>query len=210
MVDPIRTAGDITRVIPPSGHVAGSFAETDLTFGVHQAAANTPLDWIQDVTISVNDTVHGMLNTEGIDALRALPGRGIRILGARTLSSDPDWRFVNVRRLIMMIVKAVDVATQWAVFEPNNVYTRMKIRLSLVSFLTALWQKGAMMGDQAEQAFFVRCDESNNPPAVRERGQLIADVGVAASVPFEFVVVRIGRTGNEFEVDEAVVKAGVA
>ena len=84
------------------------------------------------------------------------PGRGIRIFGARTVSSDPDWRFVNVRRLMMMIEKAIDVATQWAVFEPNDVSTRTKIHLVLTSFLLSLWQRGALMGDAAEEAFFVK------------------------------------------------------
>ncbi len=203
VVDPLRRASAITREIPPSGHVAGQYAHTDWQVGVHKAPANEPLVWVQDVTVSVDDAVHGTLNPAGINAIRTLPGRGIRIFGARTVSSDPDWCFVNVRRLLMMIEKAIDVAIQWAVFEPNNHFTRAKLSLSLTSFLLSLWQKGALMGASASEAFFVRCDEENNPESERSNGRLLAEVGVAPSQPFEFVVLRIGRTNNEFEISEA-------
>jgi phage tail sheath protein FI len=202
VVDPLRSASAITRDIPPSGHVAGQYARSDFQFGVHKAPANSPMVWIQDVTVAVNDQVHGVLNPVGINAIRPLPGRGIRIFGARTVSSDPDWRFVNVRRLLMMIEKAIDVATQWATFEPNDGSTRTKIRLVLTSFLLTLWQRGALMGDAAEQAFFVKCDEENNPPSERANGRMLATVGVAPSQPFEFVILRVGRAQNQFEVTE--------
>jgi phage tail sheath protein FI len=200
VVDPLRAA--LTRDIPPSGHVAGQYARTDLEVGVHKAPANTPLIWTQDVTIAINDAVHSALNPEGINAIRPLSGRGIRIFGARTVSSAPDWRFVNVRRLLMMIEKAIDVSIQWAVFEPNDVYTRAKLRLALTSFLLALWQRGALMGDAADQAFFVKCDEENNPASERDQGRLLAEVGVAPSQPFEFVILRVGRANNAFEISE--------
>jgi uncharacterized protein len=134
--------------------------------------------------------------------IRALPGRGLRILGARTVSSDPDWRFVNVRRLLIMLEKAIDRSVQWAVFEPNDRITRAKLTLSLTSFLLALWQRGALMGDSPDAAFRVRCDEENNPPAARDNGQLLAEVKVAPSQPFEFVVLRVGRVNNEFRTTE--------
>ena len=203
VVDPLRRASAITRDIPPSGHVAGQYAHTDWNVGVHKAPANDPLAWVQDVTIAVDDAVHGFLNPAGINAIRTLPGRGIRIFGARTVSNDPDWRFVNVRRLLMMIEKAIDLSIQWAVFEPNNHFTRAKLSLALTSFLLSLWQKGALMGGSAAAAFFVRCDEENNPEAERGNGRLLAEVGVAPSQPFEFVVLRIGRTNNQFEISEA-------
>jgi phage tail sheath protein FI len=126
-------------------------------------------------------------------------------MGARTVSSDPDWRYVNVRRLMMMIEKAVYICTQWAVFEPNDHVTRAKMHLSLTGFLSALWQQGALMGKELREAFFVRCDDGNNPPDARANGQLLAEVGVAPSKPFEFVVLRVGRTQNEFEVREAAI-----
>lgn len=203
VVDPLRSPTSLTRDVPPSGHVAGQYARTDFQFGVHKAPANAPLVWTQDVTVAVNDEIHGVLNPLGINAIRPLAGRGIRIFGARTVSSDSDWRFVNVRRLMMMIEKAIDIATQWAVFEPNDVQTRAKLNLSLTSFLLSLWQRGALMGAAANEAFFVKCDEETNPPAAREQGRMLAIVGVAPSQPFEFIILRVGRAHNQFEISEA-------
>jgi uncharacterized protein len=208
VVDPLRTPTALTRDIPPSGHVAGQYARTDLEIGVHKAPANAPLVWVQDITVAVDDAGHGLLNETGINVIRAWPGRGIRIFGARTVSSDPSWRYVNVRRLVMMIEKAIDLATQWAVFEPNDVFTRAKLRLSLTSFLIALWQRGALMGSAVQEAFFVKCDEDNNLPDERSRGCLLAEVGVAPAIPFEFIVLRVERTANELEIAEAFGRFG--
>jgi uncharacterized protein len=206
VIDPLAltaSSGEgLTRDIPPCGHVAGQFATTDLNVGVWKAAANSPLVWVQDVTVAVSDTLHGILNSAGVDVVRTLAGRGIRLMGARTVSGDTDWRFVNVVRLLAMIEKAISVATQWAVFEPNDGPTRTKLRLSLNSFLIALWQKGALQGDSAAAAFYVKCDATNNPQVAVDNGQLLAEVGVAPSVPFEFVVLRIGRVDNEFQVTD--------
>lgn len=208
VVDPLRSVSSLTRDIPPSGHAAGQYANTDLTVGVHKAPANNALIWAQDVTVFVGDALHGVLNPLGINVVRPLRGRGIRLMGARTVSSDPDWRYVNVRRLLLMIEQAVYLSTQWAVFEPNDYLTRAKLRLSLTSFLLSLWQRGALMGDTAPASFFVTCDETNNPPAQRENGMMLAEVGVAPSKPFEFIVLRVGRTGNEFEIVDAPALAG--
>jgi uncharacterized protein len=202
VADPLRGSTGITRDIPPSGHVAGQYANADFTVGVQKAPANDALNWVQDVTAAVNATTHGILNSLGINAIRALAGRGIRIMGARTVSSNPVWRFVNVRRLMMMIEKALRLSTQWAVFEPNNVSTRAKIRLSIASFLISLWQQGALMGDTADQALRVRCDDTNNTETDIQDGRLTADVLVAPSNPFEFIVVRVGRVSNQFELQE--------
>lgn len=204
VVDPLRSPASLTRDIPPSGHVAGQYAQTDFQFGVHKAPANAPLVWTQDVTVAINDATHGVLNPLGINAIRPLAGRGVRIFGARTVSSDPDWRYVNVRRLMMMIEKAIDVSTQWAVFEPNNTLTRAKLSLALTSFLLSLWQRGALAGAAANEAFFVKCDEDNNPPGEREQGRMLALIGVAPSRPFEFIILRVGRVHNEFEITEAL------
>lgn len=209
VVDPLRPNNALTRDIPPSGHVAGQYARTDIEIGVHKAPANAALAWVQDVTISVNNAQHGVLNPLGINAIRTLTGRGIRIFGARTVSSDPDWRFINVRRLMIMIEKAIYLSSQWAVFEPNDEITQAKIRLSLTSFLLALWQKGALAGNTSDAAFFVRCDQTINPAPQRADGELVALVGVAPVIPFEFVVVRVGRTANEFEIAEQVSGTGV-
>src|SRR5262249_43440948 len=127
---------------------------------------------------------------------------GLRLYGARTVSSDPDWRYVSIRRLLIMIEEALDVATQWVVFEPNDAYTRSKVTLAITSFLETLWQRGALAGGQPRQAFYVKCDEVNNPPYERDRGRLLVEVGVAPSVPYEFIVLRLGRTAEELELVE--------
>jgi phage tail sheath protein FI len=203
VVDPLRSPMSLVREIPPSGHVAGQYAQNDSQFGVHKAPANVPLIWAEDVTVFVDDAVHGILNPGGINAIRPLPGRGLRIFGARTVSSDVDWRYVNVRRLMMMIEKAIEAAIQWAVFEPNSTLTRTKLNLTLTNFLLSLWQRGALMGAAAEDAFFVKCDDDNNPPEERDQGRLVAMIGVAPSRPFEFIILRVGRAHNQFEISEA-------
>jgi phage tail sheath protein FI len=170
---------------------------------VHVAPANVPLQWIQSLSMTIDDERHGLLNSLGINVLRADAGRGLRLLGARTVSADTDWRFTNVRRLMCMIEKAIDVSIQWAVFEPNDWRTRAKLGLVIGSFLQALYERGAMVGATPEQAFFVRCDDGNNPPSVRDRGELRIDVGVAPTSPFEFIVLRVGRDANGFAVHES-------
>jgi Bacteriophage tail sheath protein len=209
VLDPLNSGDSFTRDIPPCGHIAGQYAKNDIEFGVHRAPANMAMAGVQDLTVLADDAVHGLLNPLGINVMRSLPGRGIRILGARTVSSDPDWRYVNVRRLLMMIEKAIGYAMQWAVFEPNNVYTRFKINLSLTSFLTALWQGGALVGKSKEEAFFVKCDEENNSRTDRDNGRLLAEIGVAPSLPWEFIVVRVGRTNDTFEMSEYSMSGGM-
>ena len=198
VADPLGASG-LTLPVPPSGHVAGQYARADLEHGVHVAPANAPLAWVQDVTEELDDAAHGLLNAAGVNLLRPLAGRGIRIMGARTTSSDPTWRYVNVRRLLLMIETAVELATQWSVFQPHDALTRTRLQLSLTSFLTALWQRGALVGDIPEAAFAVRCDQETNPPAERALGRLLAEVRVAPASPFEFIVVRVGRTRDELQ-----------
>ena len=209
--DPIlrgNTAGGLTRAVPPSGHVAGTCAALDLASGVHVAPANVPLGWIQGVTLDANPSLHGLLNTIGVNLLRAEPGRGIRVLGARTMSSDGTWRFLNVRRLVSMIAEAIDLSIQWAVFEPNEWRTRTKLQLAIQSFLLSLWSRGALAGTVPGEGFRVRCDETNNPSAQRDLGRLAIDVDIAPTVPFEFITLRIGREASGFEItDQASVVA---
>jgi len=200
--DPLQLGGELLRRIPASGHVAGFIAQTDMSVGVHKAPANGALSWAQALTLPLDDAAHGVLNDEHVNAIRAYPSRGLRVFGARTLSNDPDWRFVNVRRLLIMIERAIRVSSQWAVFEPNNHATRAKFQLSLQSFLLALWQRGALAGATAGEAFFVQCNDDSDPPEARERGELIALVGVAPSKPFEFIVLRVGRAENGFDITE--------
>ena len=188
--------------IPPSGHVAGIIAQTDLNQGVHKAPANEVFSGVKALTLDVNDREHGILNPQGINALRLLPGRGIRVYGARTLSSDPEWRFLNIRRLLLMIEETIEDANQWAVFEPNNEFLRQMITFNLNKFLEGLWEDGALVGDTLEAAFQVRCNRTNNPQHVVDAGQLVADIAVAPTTPFEFIHLRLGRTVDAIQIRE--------
>lgn len=205
VVDPLRLSRSPTRDVPPSGHVAGQIARTDLAIGVHKAPANAVLEWAQDVTFALGNEPHGILNELGVNVIRALPGRGLRIMGSRTVSSDPSWRYVPVRRLVLMVMKAIDHSTQWAVFEPNDIATRERVRLSLTVYLATLWQQGQLAGASMEEAFFVKCDVENNSEDDRAEGRLVADVGIAPAIPFEFVVVRVWRARNALELSESLV-----
>jgi hypothetical protein len=200
--DPLMLDTTGMRAIPPSGHIAGFAAQTDLRSGVHRAPANGALKWVQATTVGIDDAQHGVLNPEHINAIRAFPGRGLRIFGARTLSSNPDWRFVNVRRLMLMLEKAIRIGSQWAVFEPNDRTIRAKLHLALTSLLLEMWRQGALTGRTVQEAFFVNCSEEQNPPDQRDRGMLVAEVGVAPASPFEFIVLRVGISDNSLEITE--------
>lgn len=204
VIDPLRGSSGLTRRIPPCGHVAGQFARTDTELGVHRAAANVALGWAQRVTLPVDEALHGVLNPLGVNAIRALPGRGLRLMGARTTSSDPDWRFVPVRRLMSRIEQALRIGLQWAAFEPNNELLWIHLRLAVTGLLDSFFQQGALAGATQEEAFFVRCDATNNPPAERELGHLHMNIGIAPTTPLEFILVRVGRVANAFEVTGGV------
>jgi phage tail sheath protein FI len=201
--DPLILDPSGLRAVPPSGHVAGFMAKADTKWGVHRAPANGELDWVQGTTFAIDEASHGVLNPEHVNAIRTFAGRGLRIFGARTLASDPDWRFVNVRRLLLMIEKAIRIGSQWATFEPNNRLTRTKLHLALTSLLLEMWRRGALAGRTAQEAFFVNCGEVENPASVRDRGMLIAEIGVAPARPFEFIVVRVGVSDNALEIAES-------
>ena len=200
--DPLQLGNQVVRRVPPSSHVAGVYANTDLTIGVHKAPANVALDWAQGLTTALTAEMQGFLNPIGVDCLRPFSGRGLRVFGARTLSSDPSWRFVNVRRLVSMIEHALLFAMQWVVFEPNDVYLRHSVRASVTGFLEAIWKAGGLAGKTADEAFFVICDDTNNTPDTATNGQLIVDIGVAPTIPAEFVIFRIGSTADSLEVTE--------
>jgi hypothetical protein len=199
--DPLAPDAVEGRAVPPSGHVAGAYAATDLTEGVFRAPANGPVEWADDLTDQVGDAMHGVLNERGVNAIRALPGRGIRVMGARTTSSESAWRFVNVRRLVSMIREAAE-ALSWAVFEPNDALTRAGVRLGLVQLVDGLWRGGALAGDTAEAAYDVRCDELTTSETDAAAGRLIAEVAIAPVTPYEFVVVRLGVSDDERLVSE--------
>ena len=186
--DPISGKG---MLVPPSGHIAGVWARVDGERGVHKAPANETIRGCIDLEFQTSTNEQTLLNPVGINCIRAFPGRGIRIWGARTLSSDPEWRYLNVRRLFNYIRGSIMVGTQWAVFEPNDSRLWSKLRYDLTSFLSRVYSTGALFGATDKQAFFVKCDAENNPPKVVDAGQVIIEIGIAPTKPAEFVIFRI-------------------
>jgi len=180
-------------LVPPSGHVAGVWCRTDSTRGVHKAPANELILGVNGLGFQVTHTEQGHLNKAGINCIRAFPGRGIRIWGARTLSSDPEWRYVNVRRLFNFVAESIMEGTQWSVFEPNDERLWMQLRIAATNFLTRVWQDGALFGSTPDQAFFVKCDAETNPPEVIEAGQVVCEIGIAPVKPAEFVIFRLSQ-----------------
>jgi uncharacterized protein len=202
VLDPLRVSRQELRGLPPCGHIAGVYARSDLATGVHKAPANEELEWVQGTAVVVSAADQGLLNPEGINVIRPFAGRGIRVYGARTLSRESLWRFVNVRRLLMMIEEALSESLQWAVFENNDYRLRQTLTLAVSSFLRELWQRGALVGAVPDEAYGVKCDEQNNPPGSIELGQLVVDVALAPVKPAEFVIFRIGRTEGELRISE--------
>jgi Bacteriophage tail sheath protein len=191
-------------MIPPSGHVAGIWARTDSTRGVHKAPANEVVLGANGLAFQVTGEEQGGLNQVGINCIRSFPGRGIRVWGARTLSSDPEWRYLNVRRLFNYVSESIMNGTQWAVFEPNDQRLWTQLKISTSNFLTRVWRDGALFGSTPDQAFYVKCDAETNPPDVVEAGQVIVEVGIAPVKPAEFVIFRISQFtgGGEAETSE--------
>lgn len=177
--------------VPPSGHIAGAIAATDASSGVARAPAGMALADVIGLGAAIDPATQGALNDVNVNCLRSLPGRGIRLWGARTLATDPTWRYVNVRRLVLTLYRWMDANMAWAIFEPNTPTTWARIRRVLGVHLTQLWQAGALQGASAAQAFFVTCDASNNPQDARANGQLAVDIGIAPASPAEFIVVRL-------------------
>ncbi len=188
--------------IPPCGHIAGILAQMDNAEGPHRSAANIKMRYAKGLSQSVNDTQHGLFNPESINVIRSMPGRGIRILGARSLSSDPDWRYFSTRRLVFALEKTLEETLQWAVFESNTTVLRQAVVLSIRSLLNRLWKQGALAGKTAEAAYQVKCDLDNNPQSERDVGKLLAEVAIAPSIPFEFIRIRFGTTLDAIEVTE--------
>ena len=191
--NPIGVNGDAEVYIPPSGHIAGVWARTDESRGVWKAPANDTIRGCLDVAYGVSQNEQSVLNPIGINCIRPFGTRGIRIWGARTLASDSDWRYINVRRLFNMVETTIAEGTQWAVFEPNDVALWEGIKRTLNAFLRGLWSAGALFGQSVDQAFYVKCDAETNPPESIDQGLLIVEVGIAPVKPAEFVVFRIAQ-----------------
>ncbi|MFI6638389.1 phage tail sheath family protein [Streptomyces sp. NPDC050504] len=186
--------------VPPSGHMAGIYARVDVERGVHKAPANVVVRGIrqtdgfaQDVTKRHQD----LLNPKGINALRFFPGLGHRVWGARTLSSDSSWKYVNVRRLFLFLEESIDEGTQWVVFEPNDEALWALVRQTITNFLTTVWRSGALAGTTADEAFFVACDRTTMTEDDLANGRLVCVIGVAPVFPAEFVIFRIQQKTRE-------------
>ena len=188
--DPVTSQG---VHVPPSGHMAGIWARNDDTRGVHKAPANEVIRGALSLELQITKGEHDQLNPTGVNCIRAFPGRGIRVWGARTLSSDPAWRYLNVRRLFNYVEESILEGTQWVVFEPNDLNLWQRVKRTLNAFLTRTWREGALFGATPGEAFYVKCDAETNPPDVVDAGQLIVEVGIAPVKPAEFVVFRIAQ-----------------
>lgn len=185
------STGSGGKPMPPSGHVAGIYARCDREQGVYRAPANEPFEGVVDLEWFLQPADIGSLNAEGINCLQIFAQRGIRVWGARTAASDPILRFINVRRTIAAIARALHTGLQWVVFENNGPELWSTVARDVSFFLEKLWRSGYLSGASAEEAFFVKCDEELNSPEILKKGQMIVDVGLAPFRPAEFVGVRV-------------------
>ena len=199
----VRRGDEVLDPVPPSGHIAGSFARADDIEGVHRAPANQPIEGLVDVAQRVRKRERDVAFDHRVNTLVAFPGRGIRVWGARTLSSDPAFTQINVRRLFILIRKSVEKYAQWVVFEPNEPTLWKKLTRSVDVFLSDLWKQGALLGGSAEEAYYVKCDDETNPPEARDVGQLICEIGISPVKPAEFIVVRIHQWTREHTDEKA-------
>jgi phage tail sheath protein FI len=188
--------------VPPAGHMSGVWGRSDATRGVHKAPANEAVRGAITLETNITPREHDLLNPVGINVIRSFAGRGVRVWGARTLSSDPAWRYINVRRLFNFIEESVLEGTQWVVFEPNDMDLWQRIRRTITAFLLRTWRDGALFGATPEEAFYVKCDAETNPPEVVDAGQVICEIGIAPVKPAEFVVFRIAQYSGGAAVTE--------
>jgi len=192
----IRILDPVTQqeiVVPPSGAVAGIYARNDIQRAVYKAPANEVVNTAIGFEFLLNKGQQDVLNPEGINCFRFFEGRGFRLWGARTISSDPEWKYVNVRRYFIYLERSLDLGTQWAVFEPNGERLWDNVRRTISDFLLNEWQTGALLGDKTEKAFFVKCDRTTMTQDDLDNGRLICLIGVAPLYPAEFVIFRIGQ-----------------
>jgi hypothetical protein len=195
MVQPLPGQGRGPHVnVPPCGHVAGIYARVDSASGVHRAPANEIVEGAMDLSVHVADREQSELNPYGVNCLVSFPRRGIRVWGARTLSGQPNWRYVNVRRIFLTLVRWIEWNMRDVVFEPNVPALWDRVRDRIGAYCYELYRRGALKGLKPAEAFFVKCDAENNPLEVREAGQLVCEIGLAPVVPAEFIVVRITRS----------------
>ena len=181
------------RLVPPGGQVLGLYARTDLERGVFEAPANGPLQGVLGMAEDLTDLEQQALTPRGVNVIRDFGPRGIRVWGARTMSSDPLWKYVNIRRLLIFIERSIDEGTQWVVFEPNDARSWARVKAAIRDFLVHLWRDGALAGRTEHEACFVTCDETTMTQDDIVQGRLICEVGIAPVRPAEFVVFRVCR-----------------
>ncbi len=192
----VKVLDPVTRQeihLPPSGFVAGIYARNDNNRAVYKAPANEVVNLAIGFEQLLSKAQQEVLNPEGINCFRFFEGRGFRLWGARTISSDPEWKYVNVRRYFAYLERSIDKGTQWAVFEPNGEALWANVRRTIEDFLLNEWQSGALLGDKPEKAYFVKCDRSTMTQNDLDNGRLICLIGVAPLRPAEFVIFRIGQ-----------------
>ena len=187
-----RDHEDRPRILPPSGFMAGCYAQKDVTDGVHAAPANIQIEGVEDVALRVTEDHIGLLNSDSVNTFRLQ--RGVRPWGARTASSDPQWRFIPVRRLFIMLRRSLEAGFAWTTFEPNTQPTWDLVKGRTIAFLSTLHNKGMLAGGNPEEAFFVKCDAETNPPEQVDSGLLICDIGVAPVSPAEFIMISLTQT----------------
>ena len=196
----VRVLDPVTRTeiyLPPSGFVAGIYARNDINRAVYKAPANEVVNGAIGFELLLNKSQQDILNPEGVNCFRFFEGRGFRLWGARTISSDPEWKYVNLRRYFAYLERSLDKGTQWAVFEPNGEQLWGNVRRTIEDFLLNEFQMGALLGEKPERAYFVKCDRSTMTQNDLDNGRLVCLIGVAALRPAEFVIFRIGQwTGD--------------
>jgi phage tail sheath protein FI len=173
--------------------MSGVWGRNDASRGVHKAPANEVVRGAIAVETQLTRMEQELLNPIGVNCVRSFPGRGIRVWGARTLSSDPAWRYLNVRRLFNYLEESILDGTQWVVFEPNDDALWARIRRTISAFLVMEWRKGALFGLTADEAFFVKCDRETNPAEAIDAGQVTCQIGIAPVKPAEFVVFQLSQ-----------------
>jgi phage tail sheath protein FI len=183
----------VNRFVPPSGHIGGIWARNDNSRGVHKAPANEVIRGAVALETQLTRPEQELLNPLGVNCIRAFPGRGILVWGARTLSSDPAWRYLNVRRLFNYLEESILAGTQWVVFEPNDDALWARIRRTISAFLVMEWRRGALFGLTPDEAFFVKCDRETNPAESIDAGQVVCQIGIAPVKPAEFVIFQLAQ-----------------
>jgi phage tail sheath protein FI len=199
VIDPTTNA---VTLIPPGGHIAGIYARSDQNENVAKDPANEQIIGIDSIQLPIDNGTQGILNPIGVNCLRFFKGQGKLVWGGRTTSSDPDWKYINVRRLFIYVEKSIQQGTQWVVFEPNDTPTWTRVVRSVSDFLSGLWAQDMLQGATKEQAYFVRCDRTTMTQADIDNGRLIVVVGIAPVKPAEFVIFQIGQWTGGSSVSE--------